>query len=326
MSKNNLNEAKQTCEKILGAISSVFVGNKPILKKLLAAGLANGHVLFEDYPGLGKTLLAKVFARVIGCKYTRIQFTPDLLPADIVGTRIWRQQDSRFEMVLGPVFTQVLLADEVNRTPPKTQAALLEAMEERQVTIDGETHPLGAPFFVLGTQNPIEQEGTYPLPEAQMDRFMLKMSTGYAQTLEEESTILTRRIQWKKDDPAADVQAVISAEQFTELQSIVENDIYIDKSILDYVSNIVRATREHSRVEIGASPRGGLSLLKVSRAAALINGRDFVTPDDIKEFTTDALAHRIILKIEESLEGANPRNIIEEIVESIPAPLEFSPR
>ncbi len=326
MSKNNLNEAKQTCEKILGAISSVFVGNKPILKKLLAAGLANGHVLFEDYPGLGKTLLAKVFARVIGCKYTRIQFTPDLLPADIVGTRIWRQQDSRFEMVLGPVFTQVLLADEVNRTPPKTQAALLEAMEERQVTIDGETHPLGAPFFVLGTQNPIEQEGTYPLPEAQMDRFMLKMSTGYAQTLEEESTILTRRIQWKKDDPAADVQAVISAEQFTELQSIVENDIYIDKSILDYVSNIVRATREYPRVEIGASPRGGLSLLKVSRAAALINGRDFVTPDDIKEFTTDALAHRIILKIEESLEGANPRNIIEEIVESIPAPLEFSPR
>jgi len=326
MMKNNLDEAKQTCEKIIEAIATVFVGNKPALKKLLAAGLSNGHVLFEDYPGLGKTLLAKVFARVIGCKYTRIQFTPDLLPADIVGTRIWRQQDARFEMVLGPVFTQVLLADEVNRTPPKTQAALLEAMEERQVTIDGETHPLGSPFFVLGTQNPIEQEGTYPLPEAQMDRFMLKMSTGYAETLEEESTILTRRIQWKKDDPAVDVQAIITAAQFRELQEIVENQIYIDKSILDYVSSIVRATREHPRVEIGASPRGGLSLLKVSRAAALINGRDFVTPDDIKMFTTDALAHRIILKIEESLEGANPRHIIEEIVESIPAPLEFSPR
>ena len=326
MNKNSLNEAKQTCGKILEAVSAVFVGNKPVVKKLLAAGLSNGHVLFEDYPGLGKTLLAKVFARVTGCKYTRIQFTPDLLPADIVGTRIWRQKDSSFELVKGPVFTQVLLADEVNRTPPKTQAALLEAMEERQVTIDGETHPLGAPFFVLGTQNPIEQEGTYPLPEAQMDRFMLKLSTGYAETLEEESSILTRRIQWKKDDPAVDVKAVMTAEQFTELQGMAENQIYIDKSILDYVSCIVRATREHPKVEIGASPRGGLSLLKVSRAAALINGRDFVTPDDIKMFTSDALAHRIILKIEESLEGANPRKIIEEIVETIPAPLEFSPR
>lgn len=326
MKKTNLDEAKQTCEKILEAVAAVFVGNKPVLKKLLAAGLSNGHVLFEDYPGLGKTLLAKVFARVIGCKYTRIQFTPDLLPADIVGSRIWRQQDATFELVKGPVFTQVLLADEVNRTPPKTQAALLEAMEERQVTIDGETHPLGSPFFVLGTQNPIEQEGTYPLPEAQMDRFMLKLSTGYAQTPEEESTILTRRIQWRKDDPAVDVAAVITAEQFAALQETTENQIYIDKAILDYVSSIVRATREHPRVEIGASPRGGLSLLKVSRAAALISGRDFVTPDDIKMFTTDALAHRIILKIEESLEGVNPRHIIEEIVETIPAPLEFSPR
>ena len=326
MNNNNLQEAKKTCADIIGAVSAVFVGNKPLLTKLLAAGLSNGHVLFEDYPGLGKTLLAKVFAKVIGCKYTRIQFTPDLLPADIVGTRIWRQQDGTFEMVKGPVFTQVLLADEVNRTPPKTQAALLEAMEERQVTIDGETHVLGSPFFVLGTQNPIEQEGTYPLPEAQMDRFMLKMSTGYAQTLDEESTILTRRILWKKDDPAVDVTAVITAEKFAALQNMVEDDIYIDKAILDYVSAIVRATRVHPRVEIGASPRGGLSLLKVSRAAALINGRDFVTPDDIKAFTTDALAHRIILKIEESLEGADPRQIIEEIVAGIPAPLEFSPR
>jgi MoxR-like ATPase len=326
MDKTNLEQAQKTCAGIIGAVSAVFVGNQPLLTKLLAAGLSNGHVLFEDYPGLGKTLLAKVFARVIGCKYTRIQFTPDLLPADIVGTRIWRQQDGSFEMVKGPVFTQVLLADEVNRTPPKTQAALLEAMEERQVTIDGETHGLGSPFFVLATQNPIEQEGTYPLPEAQMDRFMLKLSTGYAQTLEEESTILTRRIQWKKDDPAADVTAVITAEQFAALQNMVEDDIYIDKSILDYVSSIVRATRVHPRVEIGASPRGGLSLLKVSRAAALINGRDFVTPDDIKTFTTDALAHRTILKIEESLEGADPRRIIEEIVAGIPAPLEFSPR
>ncbi|MFC1942230.1 AAA family ATPase [Chloroflexota bacterium] len=322
----NLDEAKEMCERIIESVAAVFVGNKPLLRKLLAAGLANGHVLFEDYPGLGKTLLAKVFAKVIGCQYTRIQFTPDLLPADIVGTRIWRQQDSQFELAKGPIFTHVLLADEVNRTPPKTQAALLEAMEERQVTIDGETNILEAPFFVLGTQNPIEQEGTYPLPEAQMDRFMLKMSTGYAQSLEEESTILTRRINWRKDDPTIDVKPVISAEQFTTLQDLVEHQIYIDKSILDYVSQIVRATREHPKIEIGASPRGGLSLLKVSRAMALIHGRDFVTPDDVKIFTVDTLAHRIILNIEESLEGLSPDKVVEEIVESIPAPLEFSPR
>lgn len=326
MKKRSLVEAKEVCEQIIEAVATVFVGNEPLLRKLLAAGLANGHVLFEDYPGLGKTLLAKVFAKVIGCQYTRIQFTPDLLPADIVGTRIWRQQDSQFELVKGPIFTHVLLADEVNRTPPKTQAALLEAMEERQVTIDGETNTLELPFFVLGTQNPIEQEGTYPLPEAQLDRFMLKMSTGYAQSLEEESTILTRRIKWHKDDPTIDVKPVISAEQFLALQDLVEHQIYIDKSILDYVSQVVRATREHPKIEIGASPRGGLSLLKVSRAMALIHGRDFVTPDDVKIFTVDTLAHRIILSIEESLEGLSPDKVVEEIVESIPAPVEFSPR
>ena len=326
MKKLSLLEAKEVCEQIVESVAAVFVGNKLLLRKLLAAGLANGHVLFEDYPGLGKTLLAKVFARVIGCKYTRIQFTPDLLPADIVGTRIWRQQDSHFELVRGPIFTHVLLADEVNRTPPKTQAALLEAMGEHQVTIDGETYTLELPFFVLGTQNPIEQEGTYPLPEAQLDRFMLKMSTGYAQSLEEESTILTRRIQWHKDDPTIDVKPIISSEQFSALQELVEHQIYIDKSILDYVSQIVRATREHPKIEIGASPRGGLSLLKVSRAMALIHGRDFVTPDDVKIFAIDTLAHRIILNIEEFLEGLSPNQVVEEIVDGIPPPIKFSPR
>lgn len=326
MDHMSLHEAKATCDQIIEAVAAVFVGNRPVLRKLLAAGLANGHVLFEDYPGLGKTLLAKVFARVIGCQYTRIQFTPDLLPTDIIGTRIWRQKDSQFELVKGPVFTHVLLADEINRTPPKTQAALLEAMEERHVTIDGETHTLDPPFFVLATQNPIEQEGTYPLPEAQMDRFMLKMSTGYAQSLEEESTILTRRIEWHKDDPTADVRLLVSAEQFLALQELAEHQIYVDKSILDYISQIVRATREHPTIEVGASPRGGLSLLRVSRAMALIHGRDFVTPDDVKAFTIDALAHRIILNIEESLEGLTPDKVVDEIVAGIPAPLEFTPR
>jgi MoxR-like ATPase len=326
MNEGQLTDVKETCTGIIEAISAVFVGHKPLLRKLLAAGLANGHVLFEDNPGLGKTLLAKIFARTIGFNYARIQFTPDLLPADIVGTRVWRQRDSTFELMKGPVFTNILLADEINRTPPKTQAALLEAMEERQVTIEGQTHPLPVPFFVLATQNPIEQEGTYPLPEAQLDRFTLKMSTGYAESLEEESTILIRRIQWQKDDPSDRVQAQVSAEEFLKLQEMVEKEIYIDRSILDYVSKIVRATRGHAKIEIGASPRGGLSLLKVARAMALISGRDYVVPDDIKDFVVEALAHRIILSVEDTLEGTSPQKIIAEIVRSIPAPTEFYAR
>jgi MoxR-like ATPase len=326
MEETRISEAREYCEHILKEVANVFVGHKPLLKKLLAAGLVNGHVLFEDNPGLGKTLLAKVFARVIGFNYARIQFTPDLLPADILGTKVWRQKDASFELMKGPIFTNVLLADEINRTPPKTQAALLEAMEEHQVTIEGETHPLAFPFFVLATQNPIEQEGTYPLPEAQLDRFVLKLSTGYAETVEEESTILMRRIQWHKDDPSEDVKAVISNEQFMKLQSEVENEVYIDKCILDYVSQIIRNTRQHPKVEIGASPRGGLALLKLSRSLALIEGRDFVIPDDIKVLAADSLAHRIILKLEETLEGVDPRNIVAETVDNIPAPTDFYPR
>ena len=326
MKELELIEAKKTCEQIVDGVAAVFVGHKPMLRKLLAGGLANGHILFEDNPGLGKTLLAKAFAKVIGFEYARIQFTPDLLPADIVGTRVWRQKDSTFELMRGPIFTNILLADEINRTPPKTQAALLEAMEERQVTIEGETNSLESPFFVLATQNPIEQEGTYPLPEAQMDRFMLKMSMGYAESVEEESIILSRRIQWHKDDPSAEIKPIVSAGQFLDLQHLVESDIYMDKSIIDYISKIVRATRQHPKVEVGSSPRGGLSLIKISRAMALINGRDFVTPDDVKEFTNDALAHRIILKIEENLEGVNPRDIVDDVVKNIPAPTDFHPR
>jgi MoxR-like ATPase len=326
MDETQLNEAQASCDKIIEAVAGVFVGNRELLVKLLAAALAGGHVLFEDNPGLGKTLLAKVFARVIGFNYTRIQFTPDLLPADIIGSKIWRQKDSEFELMKGPIFTNILLADEINRTPPKTQAALLEAMEERQVTIEGQRHILPQPFFVLATQHPCEQEGTYPLPEAQLDRFMLKLSMGYAETLEQESDILTRRIGWQKDDPSQDVEAVIETERFIELQNRVEQEIYIDKSILDYVSRIVRDTRQHPKIDIGASPRGGLALLKISRAMALLNGRDYVTPDDVKYFTGEALAHRLILNIEETLEGFKPAAIIDEIVAAVPVPVDFQPR
>jgi MoxR-like ATPase len=324
MNELSLNEAREICQKVIDGIAGVYVGNELLLQKLLAAGLSNGHVLFEDYPGLGKTLLAKVFTKVIGCGYGRVQFTPDLLPADIIGGKVWRPSDATFQLVKGPIFTNILLADEINRTPPKTQAALLEAMEERRVTIDGEDHIMDRPFFVLATQNPIEQEGTYPLPEAQLDRFIVKLTMGYPQTVADESNILKRRIGWQKDDPSVDVEPVIDKATFLTLQEMVETEVYIDAGIIDYISQIVRATREHPKVTVGASPRGGLALLKLSRAMAIIYGRDFVIPDDVKLFAPDVLVHRIILRVEDAIEGTREFQIIQEIIDAIPAPVEFA--
>jgi len=318
--------AADTCKKLLDEVAKVFVGNRELLKKLLAAGVANGHVLLEDYPGVGKTLLVKAFAKTIGCHYTRIQFTPDLLPADIIGTRIWKQKEGEFELMKGPIFTNILLADEINRTPPKTQAALLEAMGERQVTIEGIRHTLESPFFAMATQNPIDQEGTYPLPEAQMDRFLLKLSVGYAASLEEESTILSRRIVWQKEDPVGDMNPVTTVEEFVHLQQLAETGVYVDQCILDYVSQIVRDTRKHPKAEVGSSPRGGLALLKLARAMAVINGRDFVTPDDIKMFCIDTLSHRIILHIEYALDDVRGQDIVNEVMQSIPVPVDYMPR
>jgi MoxR-like ATPase len=319
-------EAGALCDKIIDGVREVFVGNRVLLRMLLAACMANGHVLFEDYPGLGKTLLVKVFARVLGCDTKRIQFTPDLLPADIIGTNVWRQEHGTFELFRGPIFTQMLLADEINRAPPKTQAALLEAMEERQVTIEGNTMPLEAPFFVVATQNPIEQEGTYPLPEAQLDRFYVKLRTGYPATDEIESSILERRIMWQQDDPTSAVQPVTDAETFRRLQQTVETQIYVDPAILNYITKIVRATRSHPRVAVGASPRGGLALLKIARSMALIHGRDFVVPDDVKIVVEETLAHRIILTIEDTLDGFRPEKVVEEVVRSIPVPTDLVKR
>jgi len=249
-----------------------------------------------------------------------------LLPADIIGTRVWKQKEGVFELMKGPIFTNILLADEINRTPPKTQAALLEAMGERQVTIEGIRHSLESPFFALATQNPIDQEGTYPLPEAQMDRFLLKMSMGYAASLDDEVSILSRRIAWKKEDPVEDMKVVTSVEEFVSLQQLAETGIYVDQCILDYVSQMVRATREHAKVEVGSSPRGGLALLKLARAMAVINGRDFVTPDDIKMFTAETLSHRIILHIEYALDGVRGQDIVDEAMAKIPVPVDYMPR
>ena len=323
MTEQELEEARLSCEQIIDRVAEAFVGNRLFLRKLLAAALANGHILFEDYPGLGKTLLAKVFARAIGSDTKRVQFTPDLLPSDILGMNVWRQNDGTFQMMRGPVFTNVLLADEINRAPPKTQSALLEAMEERQVTIDGVTMGLVLPFVVIATQNPIEQEGTYPLPEAQLDRFLLKLATGYPANRELENDILQRRINWQKDDPTSDIESAVDVDRFVELQRWVETGVYTDQLIVDYITQLVRLSREHSKVAIGVSPRGGLALLRASRAIALIHGRDFVVPDDVKMVVPDVLSHRIILNIEDTLEGIKGESIIEDIVQQVPVPSEI---
>ncbi len=308
---------KEVCDRIVDEVCKVYVGDRDLVEKVLACCLCNGNVLFEDYPGLGKTLLAKVFAKVIGADYRRVQFTPDLLPSDILGTNVWR--GNRFEFVKGPIFTNVLLADEINRSPPKTQSALLEAMEEKQVTVEGVTYRLEEPFFVIATQNPIEQEGTYPLPEAQLDRFMMRLRPGYPRDVEEEMEILIRRMEWRKDDPTEDVRPVVSVDDFRRIQRKVE-DVYVDRSVLKYIAELVRATRKHEYVEIGSSPRGGLSLLKVSRALALMDGRDFVIPDDVKRVAIDVLSHRIILKVEYAVEGVREEEVVKDVLKSVEVP------
>lgn len=311
------------CNDIVSAVSKVYIGNEDVVRKTLAAALVNGNVLFEDHPGLGKTLLAKAFSRVLGLKYRRVQFTPDLLPADILGTKVWRQNLGTFELMKGPIFTNVLLADEINRAPPKTQSALLEAMEERQVTIEGDTLKLEMPFFVIATQNPIEYEGTYPLPEAQLDRFLLRMSVGYPKSLEDEVEILKARISWGKDDPTSDLEPVIDKNTFLEMQAFVEQRVFIHDEILKYIARIVREIRKDERIEAGPSPRGALALLKISKANAMLEGRDFVVPDDVKKYVVDALAHRIVLKAEYAFEGVSTHEIVEEGVKRVPVPKEF---
>ncbi len=310
-------EFYKKAEAIVEKVMEYYVGSDGLIRKILGASLSNGNVLFEDFPGLGKTLLAKIFARSIGAEFTRVQFTPDLLPADITGTKILR--DGRFVLQKGPIFTNVLLADEINRSPPKTQSALLEAMEERQVTIEGETLLLPSPFFVLATQNPVEQEGTYPLPEAQIDRFLIRLIPGYPESVDQEMEILIRRIKWRRDDPTSEIEPAVFLTDFIEMQKSVES-VYVDPKILKYIAELVRKTREHEMVELGSSPRGGLALLKMSRAIALMNGRDYVIPDDVKNVVYDCLAHRIILKLEYEIEGYNSLEVVRDAVESVEVP------
>jgi len=312
----NLSAVATLGNQVLDEVEKAVVGKRSVLERVLLAVLCDGHVLIEDYPGLAKTLLAKSFAAALGLKFRRVQFTPDLLPADITGTYVFDRKTSDFVLRKGPVFTNILLADEINRAPPKTQAALLEAMQERQTTLEGETHLLPRPIIVMATQNPIEYEGTYPLPEAQIDRFLMKIGIGYP-TKEQEKEILERRRLRREDDVR--ISPVQSADQVLAMQQGVE-DVHVDDAIETYIVEIVTRTRAHSQVEVGASPRGSLALLKLSRALAVLRGRDYVLPDDVKEIAVAGLAHRLILKPDPWIKGVRTDAIVREILTSVPVP------
>ncbi len=303
---------------IIQEVEKAIVGKKETLQKILAAYLcASGHVLLEDNPGLAKTLIANSLATALGLEFKRIQFTPDLLPGDITGGYIFDSSKNAFQLRKGPIFTNILLADEINRASPKTQSALLEAMQEFQVTLEGESLPLPLPFIVVATQNPVEYEGTFPLPEAQLDRFIIKLSVGYP-TVEEEQEILQRRTT-RKQDPIV-LSAVIDAAQFVAMRQAVEN-VYVHPDVERYIVNLVSKTRNNRQVVVGVSPRGSLALLKLSRAWAAMQGRAFVLPDDVKSLAKSALCHRIIL--EPSLWGSKSAetSVIEEVIHSVPVPV-----
>jgi MoxR-like ATPase len=301
---------------ISAEVQKVIIGKAHVIENVLVNILSNGNLLFEDYPGLAKTLMTNTFADALGCDFKRVQFTPDLLPADITGTNIYDAKKGEFTFKPGPLFCNLLLADEINRAPPKTQAALLEAMQEKQVTIGTVTHKLPAPFIVMATQNPVEQEGTYPLPEAQLDRFMFKMSVGYPDRADEDE-ILSRRIARRKD--AVDVDVITDPQRVIAMQQACE-DVYVDPAIRMYMVECVARTREDPRVLVGSSPRGSQALLKTSRAAAAMRGRDFVTPDDVKSIAELAIAHRLILKPEHQIKGLEPGEVIQGILREVPVP------
>jgi len=312
----NPRQVQAFAERVLAEIEKVIIGKREVLEQVLLSILAGGHILFEDYPGLAKTLIARSFAATLGCSFRRVQFTPDLLPNDITGTYVLNRTTSQFELRKGPVFTNILLGDEINRAPPKTQSALLEAMQERQTTIEGDSYPIPEFFTVMATQNPIEYEGTYPLPEAQLDRFLVKLGIGYPSP-EAEVEIMVRRIARKRDEAA--LSAVGSAQVLLECQKAVE-EVYIDMALLRYIQEIVARTRNHAQVEIGSSPRGCLALMKLARARAALSGRDYVTPDDIKPFTVPALSHRLILKPDPWVRGVRPATVVNEVVQRVPVP------
>jgi MoxR-like ATPase len=312
----DISQFRDLCARIRRAVGAAVIGKDRVIDELLMGVLSDGHVLIEDVPGLAKTLLANSLARAVDLTFRRIQFTPDLLPADIIGGNVFNQRERTFDFVPGPVFANLLLADEVNRATPKTQSALLEAMQERQITVDGKRYPLEPPFLVVATQNPIELEGTYPLPEAQLDRFIMRISVGYPEA-EDELAILLRREERKAD--AVEIPRAATREEFMALQRHLE-DVYVAPDVARYMVEIVRRTRRDPAVQVGASPRGSLALFKLSRAAAALDGRDFVTPEDVKRIAVIALAHRIILTAEQWAHGGRESAVVQAILDDVPTP------
>lgn len=304
-------------QQVIAEVERAIVGKHTLLTQIMAAVLAGGHILIEDYPGLGKTILAKSLAAALGLDFKRIQFTPDLLPGDITGSYIFNRSSNTFELRKGPIFANIVLADEINRASPKTQSALLEAMQEFQVTLEGETMALIEPFIVIATQNPIEYEGTFPLPEAQLDRFLLKLEVGYP-SLHDEQEILRRRRERQQDE--VHIQAVTDSQTLLSMREAVEK-VFVEQDLEAYITQLVHATRTDKRVAVGASPRGSLALLKLARAQAILQGRDYVLPDDIKTFVHPALSHRLILQPEYWLQQRAAEEVLERILATVPVPV-----
>ena len=312
----NVDDVSRRANAILDEVERAIVGKREALELVFLGMLADGHVLIEDFPGLAKTMIARAFAQVTSIGFTRVQFTPDLMPSDVTGASIYNQREADFEFRPGPIFTNLLLADEINRAPPTTQAALLEAMQERQVTIEGVTHPLAPPFLVLATQNPIEYEGTYALPEAQLDRFLLRIGVGYPGR-EQEWEVLERRLERTVDE--IELEPVVGHEELLEMQRSVEQ-VHVDRSVGMYMVDLVAATRSANGVQVGASPRGSLALLKLSRCRAALEGRDYVTPDDVKAVAVPALSHRLSLRPELWVQRLRPDDIVAGLLDRVPTP------
>jgi len=313
----DVNAVSKLSKQIIAEVERAIVGKHDLLEMVMAAALAGGHILLEDYPGLGKTLIARSFASVVGLDFKRIQFTPDLLPGDITGGYVYNRASNKFELRKGPVFANIILADEINRASPKTQSALLEAMQEGQVTLEGESMRLPEPFLVLATQNPIEYEGTFPLPEAQLDRFMLKLTVGYPSE-DQEQEILHRRHKRRVDEIT--LSKIASAEQLLKMRAAIES-VHVDADLEGYIASLVHATRNDRRVAVGASPRGSLAFLKLARAHAALNDRDYIVPDDIKHFANPVLSHRIILQPEYWMSHQVTGEVIRDVLEKTPVPV-----
>jgi len=312
----DLGEVGRLSNRLLDEVEKAVIGKREALELLLLGLLADGHVLIEDYPGLAKTLMARSFAQVTSMDFSRIQFTPDLMPSDVTGSSVYNQREADFEFRPGPIFANLLLADEINRAPPKTQAALLEAMQERQVTSEGKTRKLGPPFLVLATQNPIEYEGTYPLPEAQLDRFLLRMSVGYP-SRENEWLVLSNRAERRQDE--IELEPLVDRQTLLDMQAAVEQ-VHVSEPVGLYMVDIAAATRDAQSIQVGASPRGSLALLKLSRCRAALEGRDYVTPDDVKSVAVPALAHRLTLRPELWVQRVSAEDIVRERLNTVPTP------